>query len=38
MFRVCDAVKFGASRVCPMCNSGPAHLRRSFERVNEGVK
>ena len=22
MFRVRDAVKFGASRVCPMCNSG----------------
>ena len=37
MFRVRDAVKFGASRVCPMCNSGLA-LRRSFEGVNEGVK
>src|SRR6266571_9276512 len=24
MFRVRDAVKFGASRVCPKCNSGPA--------------
>jgi len=24
MFRVRGAVKFGASRVCPMCNSGPA--------------
>jgi len=24
MFRVRDAVKFGASRVCPMCNSGAA--------------
>src|SRR5882762_8214619 len=24
MFRARDAVKFGASRVCPMCNSGPA--------------
>src|SRR5712692_11848670 len=24
MFRVRDAVKFGARRVCPMCNSGPA--------------
>ncbi len=23
MFRVRDGVKFGASRVCPMCNSGP---------------
>ena len=22
MFRVRDGVKFGASRVCPMCNSG----------------
>ncbi len=22
MFRVLDGVKFGASRVCPMCNSG----------------
>jgi hypothetical protein len=27
MFRVRDAVKFGASRMCPMCNSGH---RRSF--------
>jgi hypothetical protein len=28
MFRVRDGVKFGASRMCPMCNSGferPVH-------------
>jgi hypothetical protein len=28
MFRVRDAVKFGASRVCPKCNSGLGRIRR----------
>src|SRR6266481_6254074 len=28
MFRVRDGVKFGANRVCPMCNSGPVGAAR----------
>jgi hypothetical protein len=35
MFRVRDAVKFGASRVCPMCNSGH---RRSLQQFSEGER
>jgi len=35
MFRVPDAVKFGARRVCPMCNSVLAQ-RQSCEQVNRG--
>jgi len=35
MFRVPDAVKFGARRVCPMCNSALAQ-RESCEQVNRG--
>jgi hypothetical protein len=35
MFRVPDAVKFGARRVCPMCNSVLAQ-RLSCEQVNRG--
>jgi len=35
MFRVRDAVKFGASRVCPMCNSG---YRRFLLQISEGAK
>lgn len=33
MFRVRDTVKFGASRVCPKCNSGH---RRFLRQVSEG--
>jgi len=40
MFRVRDAVKFGASRVCPMCNSGPAESSGSgdFGSPNESTE
>jgi hypothetical protein len=31
MFRVRDAVKFGANRVCPMCNSGIARSSAIFD-------
>jgi hypothetical protein len=34
MFRVRDAVKFGASRVCPMCNR--LHSRH-WEEFEEGA-
>jgi hypothetical protein len=35
MFRVRDAVKFGASRMCPMCNSGHWQF---LKRINEGAR
>src|SRR6267143_7079607 len=33
MFRVRDAVKFGASRVCPKCNSGLGRIQEENNDV-----
>src|SRR5712664_1927064 len=33
MFRLRDAVKFGARGVCPKCNSGPGRVRRGNDDV-----
>jgi len=47
MFRVRDGVKFGASRVCPMCNSGfglagrtggPKHQNARFTRIAKSTR
>src|SRR6266576_6673044 len=34
MFRVRDGVKFGASCVCPMCNSGPVGAAGIYDLAN----